>query len=71
MTIPLDDDEAKRMAEVTAGVSIREGIKHLLIGMRILEGLGHRVVWYREVVHVLADLSHELDHAITPYPEVV
>ena len=39
-----DDDEAKRMAEVTAGVSIREAVKHLLLGMRILEGLGHRVV---------------------------
>jgi hypothetical protein len=67
---PTSEQIAKGMALITAGVSVREAAKHLIIGSRILQGLDLQVDWLEATYQLLADLAHELDPAITPYPEM-
>ena len=67
---PTAEQIATSMARITAGVSVREAAKHLIIGARILQGLDLQVDWLEATYQLLADLAHELDPAITPYPEL-
>jgi hypothetical protein len=67
---PTAEQIATSMALITAGVSVREAAKHLIIGARILQGLDLQVDWLEATYQLLADLAHELDPAITPYPEL-
>ena len=67
---PTAEQIATSMALITAGVSVREAAKHLTIGARILQGLDLQVDWLEATYQLLADLAHELDPAITPYPEL-
>ena len=67
---PTAEQIATSMALITAGVSVREAAKHLIIGARILQGLDLQVDWLKATYQLLADLAHELDPAITPYPEL-
>lgn len=67
---PTAEQIATSMALITAGVSVREAAKHLIIGSRILQGLDLQVDWLEATYQLLADLAHELDPAITPYPDL-
>ena len=67
---PTAEQIATSMALITAGVSVREAAKHLIIGARILQGLDLQVDWLEATYQLLADLAHELDPAITPYPDL-
>ena len=67
---PTAEQIATSMALITAGVSVREAAQHLIIGARILQGLDLQVDWLEATYQLLADLAHELDPAITPYPEL-
>jgi hypothetical protein len=68
---PTAEQIATSMALITAGVSAREAAKHLIVGARILANLGLQVDWLEATYQLLADLAHELDPAITPYPRDV
>ena len=67
---PTAEQIATSMALITAGVSVRAAAKHHIIGARILQGLDLQVDWLEATYQLLADLAHELDPAITPYPEL-
>jgi len=60
--------DAERMAVVTAGVSMREAVKHLIIASRILRSLQLSTTYLDQVIGHFADLSYDLDPDITPYP---
>jgi hypothetical protein len=60
--------DAELRAIVTAGVSIREAVKHLIIASRLLHGLGMPTTQLNDVIGHFADLAYDLDPNITPYP---
>jgi len=70
MTTQLTDDQ-HHMIAVTAGVSAREAAKHLMTTTRMLAALNLSTGWLTETYQLLADLAHELDPGITPYPKVI
>jgi len=70
--MPSQTTEERIVAAIslTAGVSIREAAKHLINAKALLDKLDLSTEWLAGMYQLLADLAHELDPAITPYPEV-
>ena len=64
--------EERIVAAITlsAGVSIREAAKHLINAKALLDKLDLSTDWLAGMYQLLSDLAHEMDPAITPYPDM-
>ena len=70
MTAQTTEDRIVAAISLTAGVSIREAAKHLITAKALLDKLDLSTDWLAGMYQLLADLAHELDPSITPYPEM-
>jgi PP-loop superfamily ATP-utilizing enzyme len=70
MTAAMSSEQVRMIAN-SAGVSVREAAKHLILAERFLHALDIRTEWIAETYQLLSDLAHELDPGITPYPSNV